>query len=41
MSEGEITRRVLGREDMVGLVSWGEYSKRSLVHTMLRDAADA
>lgn len=33
----EITRRVLGREETVGWVSRGEYSKRSLVETMLRD----
>lgn len=36
-SEREITRRVLGREDLVGWASWGEYSKASLVHTILRD----
>lgn len=35
VSERDITRRVLGREDLVGWVSRGEYSKRSLVHAML------
>lgn len=38
--EREITRRVMGREDLVGVVSFGEYSKRSLVQAMLRDGKD-
>lgn len=32
----EITRRVLGREDFVGWVSFGEYAKRALVEAILR-----
>lgn len=36
-SERVIQRRVLGREPLVGLVSLGEYSKLSLVHTILQD----
>jgi glyoxylase-like metal-dependent hydrolase (beta-lactamase superfamily II) len=39
LAEREITRRVLGREDLVGWVSAGEYSKRSLVQSLLRDLA--
>ena len=35
--EREITRRVLGAEPLVGRVSFGEYSKRSLVHAVLRE----
>jgi glyoxylase-like metal-dependent hydrolase (beta-lactamase superfamily II) len=35
--EREIVQRVLGREDLVGYVSFGEYSKRAFVHTVLRD----
>jgi glyoxylase-like metal-dependent hydrolase (beta-lactamase superfamily II) len=34
---GEISRRVLGREPFVGLVSLGEYSKHELVRVLLRD----
>ena len=37
IGEREIQRRVLGREPMVGWVSRGEYSKRSLVHSVLRE----
>ncbi|MEP7001861.1 MAG: MBL fold metallo-hydrolase [bacterium] len=37
-SESEIQRRVLGREAFVGRVSFGEYSKRSLVRAVLREA---
>jgi ribonuclease/clavin/mitogillin len=33
----EITRRVLGRESFVGRVSFGEYSKHSLVKAILRE----
>jgi ribonuclease/clavin/mitogillin len=36
-SEREIQRRVLGREPFVGWVSRGEYSKRALVHSVLRE----
>ena len=36
--EREIQRRVLGREAFVGWVSFGEYSKRSLVKAVLREA---
>ncbi|MBC7673097.1 MAG: MBL fold metallo-hydrolase [Polaromonas sp.] len=36
-SERAIQRRVLGREPLVGLVSVGEYSKRSLVRAILRE----
>ncbi|MDB4886775.1 MAG: Zn-dependent hydrolase, glyoxylase [Gemmatimonadetes bacterium] len=39
LGEREITRRVLGREELVGWVSAGEYSRRSLVQAMLRDTA--
>jgi len=35
ISEREIARRVLGREELVGWVSRGEYSKRALVHAVL------
>jgi glyoxylase-like metal-dependent hydrolase (beta-lactamase superfamily II) len=37
-SEREIQRRVLGREAFVGRMSFGEYSKRSLVRAVLREA---
>ena len=36
---GAITRRVLGREPMVGVVSAGEYSKRALVDAVLDESA--
>lgn len=36
-SPKEIRRCVLGREEMVGLASFGEYSKRALVDAVLRD----
>jgi glyoxylase-like metal-dependent hydrolase (beta-lactamase superfamily II) len=36
-SEREIQRRVLGREAAVGWASRGEYSKRALVRSVLRD----
>jgi glyoxylase-like metal-dependent hydrolase (beta-lactamase superfamily II) len=35
--ESEIRRRVLGREDLVGWASFGEYSKRALVRAVLRE----
>ena len=41
LSEREIQRRVLGREPIVGWVSRGEYSKRSLVRSVLRDRGEA
>jgi len=37
ISEREITHRVLGREELVGLVSRGEYSKREFVRAVLKD----
>lgn len=37
LDEREITRRVLGREELVGLVSHGEYSKREYVRAVLND----
>ena len=37
IGEREITRRVLGREELVGLVSRGEYSKREFVRAALKD----
>lgn len=37
-SEREIQTRVLGREPFVGWVSFGEYSKRSLVRAVLRES---
>ena len=37
LSEREITRRVLGREELVGVVSRGEYSKREYVRAVLKD----
>jgi ribonuclease/clavin/mitogillin len=37
LSERDIQRRVLGRETVVGWVSRGEYSKRALVRSVLRD----
>ena len=37
VGEHEIRRRLLGVEDGVGLVSFGEYSKRSFVRTVLDD----
>jgi endoribonuclease LACTB2 len=39
VSEREIQRRVLGAEAMVGWVSLGEYSKISLVRTIVRERA--
>ena len=36
-SERAIQHRVLGHEPLVGLVSFGEYSKRSLVRAILRE----
>ena len=36
IGEREITRRVLGREELVGLVSRGEYSKREFVRAVLK-----
>jgi glyoxylase-like metal-dependent hydrolase (beta-lactamase superfamily II) len=38
IGEREITRRVLGREELVGVVSRGQYSKREYVRAVLRDA---
>lgn len=38
IGEHEITRRVLGREELVGVVSRGEYSKREFVRAVLNDA---
>jgi glyoxylase-like metal-dependent hydrolase (beta-lactamase superfamily II) len=35
--EREITARVLGRETLVGVVSFGEYSKRAMVRAVLRE----
>jgi glyoxylase-like metal-dependent hydrolase (beta-lactamase superfamily II) len=37
VGEREITRRVLGREELVGWVSRGEYSKRGFVRAVLND----
>jgi len=37
VGEREITRRLLGREELVGWVSFGEYSRRSLVRALMRD----
>ncbi|MDB4879944.1 MAG: hypothetical protein JWL60_1390 [Gemmatimonadetes bacterium] len=37
IGEREITRRLLGREAFVGRVSFGEYSRRSLVRAMMRE----
>jgi ribonuclease/clavin/mitogillin len=37
--EREITTRVLGREELVGVVSFGEYSKRAMVRAVLREGA--
>ena len=37
LPEHEITRRVLGREELVGVVSRGEYSKREYVRAVLKD----
>jgi glyoxylase-like metal-dependent hydrolase (beta-lactamase superfamily II) len=37
IGEHEITRRVLGREELVGVVSRGEYSKREFVRAVLKD----
>ena len=37
LGEREIQRRALGREPVVGWVSRGEYSKRALVRSVLRD----
>jgi glyoxylase-like metal-dependent hydrolase (beta-lactamase superfamily II) len=39
VSEREIQRRVLGREETVGWVSGGEYSKRALVRAVLAEGA--
>ena len=38
--EREITRRVLGREDLVGWASFGEYSKRALVRAIMHETDD-
>jgi glyoxylase-like metal-dependent hydrolase (beta-lactamase superfamily II) len=38
--DAEIQRRVLGAEALVGRVSFGEYSKRSLVRAVLRERTD-
>lgn len=40
LDEREITRRVLGREELVGWVSRGEYSKRTFVHAVLQREPD-
>ena len=40
LDEHEITRRVLGREELVGWVSRGEYSKRAFVRAVLQGAQD-
>lgn len=40
VGRGEIARRVLGREDLVGYASGGEYSKRGLVTAVLREASE-
>jgi len=40
LAEREITRRVLGREEFVGWISRGEYSKRSLVQAVLREQSE-
>jgi hypothetical protein len=37
LSERAIARRVLGREEGVGWVSFGEYSKLALVRAVLRE----
>jgi ribonuclease/clavin/mitogillin len=37
IDEREITKRVLGREALVGVVSRGEYSKREFVRAVLKD----
>ncbi|HET9682909.1 MAG TPA: MBL fold metallo-hydrolase, partial [Gemmatimonadaceae bacterium] len=37
VGEREITRRVLGREELVGVVSRGEYSKREYVRAVISD----
>lgn len=39
LGRSEIRRRVLGREDLVGYASWGEYSKRGFVNAVLREEA--
>lgn len=39
VGEGEIRRRVLGKETLVGYASAGEYSKLSLVRAVLREGA--
>jgi glyoxylase-like metal-dependent hydrolase (beta-lactamase superfamily II) len=41
LSEHAITRAVLGREEGVGLASFGEYSKRAFVRAALRDSRGA
>lgn len=38
-SEQEIARAVLGRRDLMDLISGGEYSRRSLVHAVLHEGA--
>ena len=40
IDEREITRRVLGREELVGWVSRGEYSKRAFVRAVLARAPE-
>ena len=37
--EREVQRRVLGSEPFIGVVSFGEYSKRSFVRAVLRESA--
>ena len=36
LDERAITRRVLGREELVGWISRGEYSKRAFVRAVLQ-----
>lgn len=40
LAEREIARRVLGREELVGWVSRGEYSKRAFVRAVLQHAPE-
>lgn len=40
LDERAITRRVLGREELVGWISRGEYSKRAFVRAVLRHQAE-
>jgi glyoxylase-like metal-dependent hydrolase (beta-lactamase superfamily II) len=41
IGEREIARRVLGREEMLGVGSFGEYSKRALVRSVLAERSAA